>query len=463
MYGVIRVRNCDVHSGLIVAQLLRLLPSAPDPLLWLTDDPPDSRVRELGYQVLHLGMTDEWPAWGTRYAWIYLKLQSLEDSPLSTLSRLSDYAAVGAVLVVDPSEPGQLTTTEVARRWAQIKSLLIRMGWEPCQDDEEMMRFRWSGTGPRYRLSSPSSDDREDCHRLFERAFGEAPDPNLWEWKYGEGRGFSTIARREGRLVAHYGGVSRRILFLGVKAHAVQICDVSVDPAERGVMTKTGAFTSVAAFNQINTMGLDDRHLCGYGFPNQRHVVLGERAGFYAEVETLVELKWDCRPRRPSILTTARPVRLAKKAAAITRLWLAMARDLASAILVVRDVEYLRYRYESHPTVDYRLFLVRRRWGVSLGLLVLRFDGDLCRLVDVVGPVASLSQLIQSARQIAADAGCLKLVMWITSGQAYRFQSAETDVQPLDIKIPGNCLVERVPVETLRNRWWLMMGDTDFL
>lgn len=446
-----------------MAQLLCLLASSPGPLLWLADKPPDRQIRDLGHQVLHLGMNDDWPAPKRSYSWIYLSLPFRGESPLSTLSRLSDYATDGAVLVTGPSEAFRRSTTESAWRRAHVRSLLIRLGWEPSEDDEEMMRFRWLGNGPRYRVSSASSDDREDCLRLFERAFGEAPNPDVWQWKYGEGRGISTIARREGRLVAHYGGVSRRILFLGVPARAVEICDVGVDPAERAVMTKKGAFASVAAAYQINIFGLDDRHLFGYGFPNHRHVLLGERAGFYAEVESLVELSWECRRRRPSISTTTRPVRIAKKTAAITRLWKAMASDLAAAILVVRDVAYLRYRYESHPRFDYRFFLVKRRWGVPLGLLVLRFEGELCRLIDVVGPVASMSQLIRSARQVAADAGCLRLAMWITSGQAHWFQSAETEVQPLDIKIPGNCFVERVPVETLRNRWWLMMGDTDFL
>lgn len=228
-------------------------------------------------------------------------------------------------------------------------------------------------------------------------------------------------------------------------------------------MTRKGAFTSVAAAYQLSIFGLDDRHICGFGFPNERHVLLGQRAGFYTEVDSLVELRWDCRRRSASLTITARSVRIAEKAAVISRLWQAMAEDLVESIVVVRDVPYLQYRYESHPRFDYRVFLVKRRWGTPLGLLVLRFEGDVCRLIDLVGALVHVHSMVDMARQIAASAGCTRLLAWITAGQAGRFESSGSEVVPLDIKVPGNCFVERVPVDTLKGRWWLMMGDTDFL
>lgn len=463
MSGPIEWPGPHGQPRLSVSRVHCFLPQLPTPLLWLGTSPPDPKINDAGYQICRFRGGDEWPEQGASYSWIYLSEQILGEKPLNTLSRLSDFAGERAVLVTERTEEDQLPAAESAWRSSHMASLLGRMGWEQTEAGDRITVFRWLGSEPRYRVSVPSSNDREECLGLFERAFGEPPNPDVWEWKYGEGRGFSTVVRRDGHLVAHYGGVSRRIRFLGAPARAVQICDVGVDPAERAVMTKKGAFTSVAAAYQLNIFGLDDRHVCGFGFPNHRHVVLGERSGFYAEVETLVEFNWDCRRYWPSIATTARLVRVAEKESLISSLWFAMARDLAEAILVERDVPYLQYRYESRPGVDYRIFLVKRRWGIPLGLVVLRFDGDLCRLIDVVGPVANLRRLVQSARQIAGNAGCLKLVMWITSGKAHLFRSVDAKVQPLDIKIPGNCFVKRVPVETLKKRWWLMMGDTDFL
>ena len=72
----------------------------------------------------------------------------------------------------------------------------------------------------------------------------------------------------------------------------MQICDVMIDPAERAVMSKTGAFIQAARASLESIIGFEGRHVCGYGFPNPRHMVLGRRAGLYTEVEHLVEVRW---------------------------------------------------------------------------------------------------------------------------------------------------------------------------
>jgi hypothetical protein len=265
--------------------------------------------------------------------------------------------------------------------------------------------------------------------------------------------------------VAHYGCVSRRIRFLGQSARAVQICDVMVDPAERAVMTKTGAFFQAASASQESIIGFEGRHVCGYGFPNHRAMVLGRRAGLYAEVEQLVEVRWPPRAGgRPSLLTTARPVaRVRDHAQSLDKLWDSMANDLARLIVGIRDVDYLHYRYEQNPQFAYRLFLVRNRVsGRARGLIVLRPDGEICRLIDVVGPLRDLPLLVEYARRIA-DRWGLPLVTWITSQQAHWFNTPDAEKKPTGIHIPGNCYLERVPVSELRDRWWLMMGDTDFM
>ena len=451
------------------------LPSPPGPLLWLgaEDAPFASEADFSGYSITRL-TANQWLALPSSddqvFTWLYVHGDALPDTPLNTLDRLERCAAPDGVLVMEL--PRLLAEDGLsALRTSSLAALLANLGWVPSVIVGEragpsgVLAFRKQGIPSRYRLSTPTAADTEECQALFQRAFQEPVKPGLWEWKYGEGRAVSVIARRGQELVAHYGCASRAIRFLGQAACAVQICDVMVDPAERAVMTKTGAFFNAAKASQESIIGYGDRHLFGYGFPNHRHMRLGQRAGLYEEVERLVELRWTPRHGTSSLRFMLRPVQAVKAyERQIDRLWAAMAADLADRIVGVRDAAYLHYRYESHPAHVYHLFLLRHRWTrQALGLLVLRREGDCCRLIDLVGPLRCMTLMVEYARRIAADWGVTTLLAWITAGQARWLATGDEDMAATDIYIPGNCYIERVPVTELKNRWWLMMGDTDFL
>ena len=44
--------------------------------------------------------------------------------------------------------------------------------------------------------------------------FGHEMSPEHWQWKYGDGRGEAIGVWEDGALIAHYGGVARRIVAL---------------------------------------------------------------------------------------------------------------------------------------------------------------------------------------------------------------------------------------------------------
>jgi hypothetical protein len=458
------------HSG-PSAFLDRISPLFPPsgPLLWIGDESSVDEWEQSGYVVCSRQAAGDPSAMdGVGFAGILWKMSSSGGSILGVMAGLNDVAVMGALFMIEISGSGLSDASDRRLFRSSVTAMLAYLGWNPLttgplEDDSRWLAFQRQKTGPRYRLSNPSSVDHNDCLALFEKAFGEPPHSGLWNWKYGGGRGVSVIARREGRLVAHYGCVTRAILWQGRPARAVQICDVMVDPAERGVMTRHGAFCMAARASQESIIGADDRYLCGFGFPNHRHMVLGDRAGLYVEVESMVELGWACRTRKPSLATTARRVRVTDHVPVIDVLWAQMTRDLTEAMVGVRDANYLQYRYEEHPRFHYEIHLISRRWGTPLGLLVLRREGDLCRLIDAVGPLRYGPLWVEYARRIAAAGGAVRLLAWISSAQASRLETADSSRQPLDIKIPANRYIERVPVMELKNRWWLMMGDTDFM
>ena len=140
-----------------------------------------------------------------------------------------------------------------------------------------------------------------------------------------------------------------------------------------------------------------------------------------------------------------------------------MDRDLSGAIVVIRDWAYLRRRYFAHPENDYRVVLVRRRFGIwALGVLVLnRRDSD-CELLDVVAPLRRIPALIAAARAEAGRMGAKRLKGWIASGFRGAFAATGCADAELDVSLPTSVWAPGPDVEEIRDKWWLTLGDTDF-
>ncbi len=318
----------------------------------------------------------------------------------------------------------------------------------------------------RWQLTGLQSEGFEAFATLFLSAFGHTISQALWEWKYAGGRGCAVVAWRGRQLIAHYGGNLRQVLVYGESTMALQVCDAMVAPDERGLMTKTGAvFQVTAAFLELY-QGLAAIPLA-FGFPNRRAMRLGERLGLYAEVGALCELRWPALGKRPRLSSRLSFTQGCEKndRRIMGNLWEAMARDLVDGVVGVRDWQFLQHRYLNHPERRYSLVLVRRRFtGAPLGLLVLHREEDALALTDLVAPLKNIPLLLVHARRLAGLWGLTTLYCWITRQHASRFVARDTAVRELDISIPTNAWVPQpLTAGQLKDRWWLTMGDTDFL
>ncbi len=395
--------------------------------------------------------------------------------------------AAVVVLCQDAWDGGVGTPSGKASAWDKVNflatvpalrvQLLARCGFVPVVPDPPINEgdaeyylttccFRRAPQAPRWRLSHLGGAQFEAFSRLFTTVFGHAIAPALWQWKYAAERGCAVVAWRGDRLIAHYGGNLRPALAFGERVWALQICDAMVDPRERAVMTKTGAMYQVtAAFLELY-QGLGGIPLA-FGFPNRRAMRLGERLGFYAEVGTLVELRWPPLSRNPRLMTRLAYLDPASPAdrRAVQVLWTAMAHDLAEGVVGVRDWDYLRYRYLDHPERHYELVLVRSRWTrAPLGLLVLHQEEDAVALTDLVAPLRHLPVLLVQARRLTGLWAKSSLYAWITRQYASRLTTADAAERDIGVSIPTNTWVPQPfsPAQ-LADRWWLTIGDTDFL
>lgn len=355
------------------------------------------------------------------------------------------------------------------RNWLDyVVAIGTRCGFteEECADHEtgldanrSFVRVLRRTTVPRWQLRHVRREDFGGISTLFQEVFGHPLSRELWNWKYGQGRGNAVVAARHGVLIAHYGGMYREVLLRGKPDWVFQICDVMVHPKERGVMTRQGPFLLTAATSAEIYGPL------GFGFPNSRAMLVAEKMGLYSEVGQMVSVRWE--PSEPGYRWRTRARALVRHdpadQARVETLWRSMAHDLREDVVGVRDWQYLENRYYSHPHNQYELLLVTSRWtGRPLGVVVLRRVGDSCELLDVVAPLANIPLLIDQARRVTGLWGLASVYCWITKNQVQHFSGCDGKEEALSISIPTSCWTDDPRADVFKDRWWLMSGDTDF-
>ncbi|MFC4161813.1 GNAT family N-acetyltransferase [Chitinimonas lacunae] len=317
--------------------------------------------------------------------------------------------------------------------------------------------------GPKTRWQSRIFLESElaQFQELFHNCFNSEISRQLWFWKYAENRGQQIGVWLGDEMVGHYGGMTRRILLQGKPVLACQIGDVMVKPSERGVLSRRGPLAQGMATYAENWCGWGSQHPIGFGFPNARHMGAAERLGLYAEVGAISQIDWDTDPRRFD--WKYRAVLAKPDTATINRLWSAMAADFNDGIIGVRDQAHLQHRYYDHPHHDYQIWSVAHRLtGRPLGILVLRSHGESIELIDLLAPRRAITGLVDKARRIAASQGASRLFCWISEPYAEDFVATGGKRSDPDVRIPTNIWTDGPAPHTLRNRWWLMGGDTDF-
>jgi hypothetical protein len=340
-----------------------------------------------------------------------------------------------------------------------LAALAARFGLT-AQPDGSWLKTR----SPRWSLSWVRSGAvHKGWHALFEASFGHALTQAHWDWKYGGHELAGVGAYAQDTLVGFYGGLPRPVMVHGVQSMALQICDVMVQPSERGVLTRQGPFFLSCTTLLEQLMGFGRPFLLGFGFPNLKHLRLAERQGIYAAVDQVVELHWPVPRLLPDWRVRSHAVSLADEAA-VNTCWSNMAQAMRSSILGVRDWQHVAKRFLQHPTVAYTVLLVRSRWGGQpLGVVVLRDRGaEGLELMDLIGAPVHFAALVRVALRHAHLLGRSRLLAWVTSSHRHFLDVWGRKSEPLDVWIPANVWSPGPSAAELQGQWWLMGGDTDF-
>ena len=374
--------------------------------------------------------------------------------------------------------PGEALPFSAARMADSNPALALRLGF-----NRDSPALEGAGCTSQWRLrSSPrwhlramraSSEHIAAWHALFQACFGYAMPETTRQWKYQGAAVMGIGVWRGDALVAFYGGMPRAVCYAGQRAMAVQIGDVMVHPSQRGAFTRQGPFQMAAATYLELYIGNKKPYLLGFGFPEDKALRLAEHLGLYAKVDSMVELRWPSLVKHPPswshyarVLTPSKgEAASSMHATMVDSLWQRMQKSLGSQSVVgVRDWAYIDQRYCLHPLQCYTLLLVRQRFGGVLGLAVLRDRQaqGLVELVDLVAPTAEFARIVKVCRRFAGNLGRAGLFCWITGSHAHWLAGADSQQSPLHLAIPANIWSSGPSADDLRNRWWLMGGDTDF-
>lgn len=340
------------------------------------------------------------------------------------------------------------------------RTIAARAGFDIVYYDDETLVLSISISEPRWTLKLADDSDIESIKDLFQHVFHHDLSQGLWDWKYSQGRGNAVLAYREGKLIAHYGGIYRKIIYSNQPALALQACDVMVHPSERGVFTRHGAFFTITAtwaemYGSLN-----------FGFPNLRSMRLGEKLGIYLPANHLIEARWPANQvaKRPwSLCVDEISLKNVKLADSINRLWKTMLSDLPTSTIGVRDWSWIEHRYLNHATNSYCVYTIKKRWSTRLsGILVMRYHENDCELMDVIAPLKKVHLLINEARRLCAHKGKKSLYAWISNTYINYFNHAHADLTNLDIYIPTDAWTRTEQANNIVGTWWMTSGDTDF-
>jgi hypothetical protein len=309
--------------------------------------------------------------------------------------------------------------------------------------------------------------DAPAVRELFEKIFKEPMSQALWEWKYSKPNSAATLVFHGKDLVGHYGGVGRRVLLRGRPALCVQIGDVMVAPSARhAVRSQSPMYLSFDLF--VSTLlGIGKRFEVAYGFPNDRALGLAIKLGFYAKVATMTQTLWPAERDNswfPPVIQPLECSEFKKVNTELDHLWQLMAIDFSEALIGIRDLSWLDYRYFQRPHKEYELVLLRSRWTRKpLALIVVQQREEALWLMDFVGPLKHLTIAVKAVRQLAAQRDLQQVLSWCCTHRSEDFAATGAQLKKIPISIPtNNFWTDTITPDELKDRWWLMPGDTDF-
>lgn len=316
----------------------------------------------------------------------------------------------------------------------------------------------------RWQVRPAQDSDFQQLKQLFQDTFKTPLEDELWHWKYKHAQSPGYIVLEGEQAVAFSGGAPRQGLSHGQPVTFVQLGDVMVDRRQRGVLTKTGPFYRSIYHYAADKIGPDKDYAFAFGFPNKRHLKIGERQGLYEATDRILEAKWPAQTEAKLTLTPWYGETSYSRT--IEQLWQGMRPHLEHCLTGLKDEAWWLYRYLEKPNGDYNLFLISDPNVAEgyVGLVALKDhpEGDIVELLDFVCEPQHASYIVAAAQAFAQQQQRHAVMAWLTRNVQQWLEGTGEHLEPTDVFIPGNAHNDPDYLALSKGNWWLMGGDSDF-
>ncbi len=303
--------------------------------------------------------------------------------------------------------------------------------------------------------------DEAGIRALFRMCFNRELSHEEWVWKYENAPWGSSaaVAIDGGEVVAHYGGLGVKFRCSDGTLDAFQPCDVMVHPgyrarmfSKRGLMVRVGEY-----FYATNRMDF------AFGFPSERHAILGTKQLGYTEHNYVTVLKkgvsgssslktcllkvesgWDC-------ITGEE----------LDALWRSI-RD-SYELTIDKWSGYVFWRYRDRPLREYRPLILRSRYRGNLkALCIYSVEGMDLLIYDLFCPDETTGAFLGFIENLALRQGLVNMRLWLNPRErGYRKLVRSGFVPekgiPYIFKIRG----EGIDASFLLGSYCYSMGDYD--
>jgi len=297
--------------------------------------------------------------------------------------------------------------------------------------------------------------DSSDLIELFDAVFGYTVSPQMWEWKYRPpwtDRNYCWVGVCNGKVIGYLGAIPLRGRIEGEEVPFFQLADAMVHPKYRLKFDYFG-LAHEAILEDIGKT--HPRHMI-YGFSDHRVFRWFERIGWSGLIE-MAETRYFS-PRGDSTPGRFEFMEWDWTEPEITRCWDMQNGNIQAGL--IRDGNYVHWRYGSHPVFPYRLLGVREEETV-VGWIVIGMGRPIKEnptmpipVVDMVLPEASIQPSLQALSE-HLERG---VSVWLP---------ARLDLEVPDRRATGTHVyhfVKNSAVDTayLQDHFYYTMGDVDW-
>ena len=299
--------------------------------------------------------------------------------------------------------------------------------------------------------------DEVQITRLFEEVFHQTMTVEQWEWKY-TGQGLndnkSAVAMNEsGELRGHFGAIAVRAWWMNKYQTAYQAVDQMIDKSYRGGLQRKGLYSHLGSFYWDHIKSFK------YGFVNLNHMRLGKIAGFFEDCVSVKDHSLSVRKHSSPLFKLEQMDWDDKQ---IDTLWDKVHKGIGWSI--IRDREFLKWRFKTNPFHTHKLYGLRRRYrGGLLGWIVVKERDDTLCLMDLLFIDEYLESLLKKAIAMAYREDKKKIVVWLNNRYDERLSGIGFESVERGTYIPNIIKTKLCDNKEMNRNFYFTMGDTDFM